>query len=200
MKYEKYYSEKSRSLGLISERFYVSGISERAEEACNEAKEEHRTDMKLSDWSKLNYFNDNWCERMLSEPPKGVLQVDIEDYDTLTIELFRKKYEKINKPLIIKNATKTWPAQKSWTFENLYREYKESKVKVGEDDEGYKIKMRFKYFLEYLIYNKDDSPLYLFESSIENHKDLNNIIKEYEVPKFFKEDFFNLVSNFKNNY
>lgn len=48
--------------------------------------------------------------------------------------------------------------------------------------------------MDYLIYNKDDSPLYLFESSIENHKDLNKIMNDYSVPKYFKEDLFELVN------
>jgi histone arginine demethylase JMJD6 len=48
--------------------------------------------------------------------------------------------------------------------------------------------------LDYLIYNKDDSPLYLFESSIENHKELKTLMKDYLVPKYFKEDLFDLVN------
>jgi histone arginine demethylase JMJD6 len=46
-----------------------------------------------------------------------------------------------------------------------------------------------------MIYNKDDSPLYLFESSIECHDQLKSIIKDYEVPKYFKEDIFRYVGN-----
>ncbi len=77
----------------------------------------------------------------------------------------------------------------------MYKRFKDSKVKVGEDDDGYKLKMKFKYFLEYMIYNKDDSPLYLFESSIENHKELKELMNDYEVPKYFKEDLLKLVFN-----
>jgi histone arginine demethylase JMJD6 len=75
----------------------------------------------------------------------------------------------------------------------LYHRFKDARVKIGEDDDGYKIKVYFKYYLEYLMYNKDDSPLYLFESSIENNKYLKDVIPEYEVPKYFKEDLFALV-------
>ncbi len=53
--------------------------------------------------------------------------------------------------------------------------------------------MKFKYFLEYLLHNEDDSPLYLFESSIESHKELRELMKDYEVPKYFKEDLFRYV-------
>jgi len=47
--------------------------------------------------------------------------------------------------------------------------------------------------MDYLLYNKDDSPLYMFESSIENHKELRNLISDYIIPKYFTEDFFELV-------
>jgi histone arginine demethylase JMJD6 len=46
-----------------------------------------------------------------------------------------------------------------------------------------------------LIYNKDDSPLYLFESSIESHDDLKSLMKDYEVPKYFREDIFRYVGS-----
>ena len=75
----------------------------------------------------------------------------------------------------------------------MYKRYKEAKVKIGEDDDGYKIKVYFKYYLEYLVYNKDDSPLYLFESSIENNKYLRELLSEYQVSEYFKEDLFGLV-------
>lgn len=53
--------------------------------------------------------------------------------------------------------------------------------------------MRIKYFFEYMVYNKDDSPLYLFESSFDNHPKLSQLLNDYSIPKYFKEDFFELV-------
>ena len=47
--------------------------------------------------------------------------------------------------------------------------------------------------MEYLIYNKDDSPLYLFESSFDNHKKTKDLANDYQPPIYFKEDLFDLV-------
>jgi len=64
---------------------------------------------------------------------------------------------------------------------------------VGEDDDGYPIRIKAKYFFEYLVNQKDDSPLYLFESSLEDRKEARKMIKHFEVPKYFQDDLFSIV-------
>ena len=41
--------------------------------------------------------------------------------------------------------------------------------KCGETDEGRRLKVTLKEYIEYAIYNRDDSPLYMFEASLEEH-------------------------------
>ena len=50
-----------------------------------------------------------------------------------------------------------------WTFRRLRRGFGNRLFKVGEDDDGYKVRVKMKYFLRYLAANRDDSPLYVFD-------------------------------------
>jgi histone arginine demethylase JMJD6 len=48
-----------------------------------------------------------------------------------------------------------------------------------------------------LVYQKDDSPLYLFESSLEEIKKAKDMISHYKVPPYFKEDIFEILGDDK---
>lgn len=50
-----------------------------------------------------------------------------------------------------------------WTLRSLRRGFGERLFKVGEDDDGYKVRVKMKHFLRYLAANRDDSPLYVFD-------------------------------------
>ena len=45
-------------------------------------------------------------------------------------------------------------------------------------------------YIEYVFYNRDDSPLYLFEANLESHTEADVMMKDYTPPKFFEEDLF----------
>jgi len=58
---------------------------------------------------------------------------------------------------------KEWPAVHRWSLDKLINDpdLAERGFKCGEDDDGYTIRMKLKYFIQYLQNNKDDSPLYI---------------------------------------
>ena len=128
-----------------------------------------RSDLWLRNWRKDNYslrdsFLDDWVNL---DKTKGLtLNIETIHYNDVSVEDFMKWFEEPSIPCIINGATDDWPALKSWNHKDLIEKYGEAKLWVGEDDKGYALWMKFADFIEYMIYNWDDSPLYLFESNI----------------------------------
>eukprot|EP00571_Detonula_confervacea_P015328 CAMPEP_0172301134 /NCGR_PEP_ID=MMETSP1058-20130122/3083_1 /TAXON_ID=83371 /ORGANISM="Detonula confervacea, Strain CCMP 353" /LENGTH=512 /DNA_ID=CAMNT_0013011149 /DNA_START=156 /DNA_END=1694 /DNA_ORIENTATION=+ len=91
--------------------------------------------------------------------------------------------------------TKEWPAVHLWKFNALSTDSDLSHcmLKCGEDDDGYTIRMKLKYFMEYLHHNRDDSPLYIFDATFDEDKYAKRILEDYTVPEYFSEDLLGLV-------
>jgi histone arginine demethylase JMJD6 len=78
-----------------------------------------------------------------------------------------------------------WPAREEWKVRNLLQKFPHGMFKIGESDSGRKLKVTLREYIEYMLYNRDDSPLYLFESSLEDHKQAHVMMRDYQPPKFF---------------
>ena len=88
-----------------------------------------------------------------------------------------------------------WVALHKWTLEALRndKELCNRYFKCGEDDNGKSIKVKLKYFLQYLHHNQDDSPLYIFDSNFDEDRVSKKLLSHYHVPSYFNEDLFHLV-------
>lgn len=130
-----------------------------------------------------------------SEQPHCGGAIDRVDINKITVEEFLERYERASRPCILTGAAEIWPANKRWRVCELLRSYGDSLFKCGESDNGRKLKVTLKEYLEYALYNRDDSPLYCFEASLEEHPQAHEMLKDYSPPAVLKEDLFtDLVS------
>eukprot|EP01066_Platyproteum_vivax_P016863 Platyproteum_vivax@DN7243_c0_g1_i2.p1 len=151
------------------------------------AKKEHRTEMAADSWAVFNYAHSNFCEKEV------VSDIPVIDWKEFTVERFIEEFERPSKPCFIKNMIDDWPATKKWNFEYLKKNYSRAAFKIGEDDSGRRIRMRLKYFMDYIERQKDDSPLYLFESCLEDNTKMCGLLQDFAVPEAFPYDFMSVL-------
>jgi histone arginine demethylase JMJD6 len=91
----------------------------------------------------------------------------------------------------------------------LLQHFGDSLFKVGEDDDGDPVRLKLKYFIRYMYSEeaaKDDSPLYIFESSFRESKTSENrltkrdLLNDYKVPSYFTEDLLKLTGSRRPPY
>eukprot|EP00127_Corallochytrium_limacisporum_P007299 Clim_evm40s246 gene=Clim_evmTU40s246 len=116
-------------------------------------------------------------------------------YSQCSPEQFRTNWEDTNQPCIVVGGFDHWPAcNGKWNPEQLMGTYSESRVKIGEDDEGYPVRLKLKYYFHYIHNQQDDSPLYVFEGNVgEDDAPLAQMRGDYKPLSYFTEDLFKYV-------
>ncbi|XP_019759354.1 bifunctional arginine demethylase and lysyl-hydroxylase PSR [Dendroctonus ponderosae] len=160
-------------------------FNSRVERRIREVKKKARPELNTNElWSQQNYadcferfhnFSDN-CPRI--------------DQTRYTEAQFISEYEAPNKPVVLSGSQIGWKATCKWTLEKLAKKYRNQKFKCGEDNEGYSVKMKMKYYIDYMLKTDDDSPLYIFDSNFGEHRRRRKLLEDYEVPLYFRDDLF----------
>lgn len=166
-------------------------ISSKCQKHIEKSKKLIRSELNPKDWNKQNFVDTNICEQLFESCNDTIERVKVKHFTTTQ---FLEKYQKGNRPVIIRNIAKKWNSRSFWEWKKFYKYFKNTKFKIGEDDDENTIRIKLKYFFEYLKKNRDDSPLYLFEKDIGDKKEYKPILKNYDVPRYFREDLFDLMS------
>uniref|UniRef100_A0A8D8LQI1 Bifunctional arginine demethylase and lysyl-hydroxylase PSR n=1 Tax=Cacopsylla melanoneura TaxID=428564 RepID=A0A8D8LQI1_9HEMI len=160
-------------------------LDSRARKRIKETKKRARPELNgKGAWYELGYADKFDTFKKVTE---NVERIHVKDY---TPDKFIEKYEKPNKPVVIKGIMENWNANYKWTLEKLGKKYRNQKFKCGEDNHGYSVKLKMKYFIDYMRTTEDDSPLYIFDSSFGEHPRRKKLLEDYEVPVYFRDDLF----------
>ena len=143
-------------------------------------------------WTKSGHAASGLVEHLRETIPATIQSIEAA---SLTEAEFADQYERGSRPVLVRGLMAEWPAVREgrWTLEALLRAHADDRFKVGEDDDGYAVYVKLKYFVRYMLETKDDSPLYVFDSSFAEREGTRSLRHDWSLPRFFTDDLFKLV-------
>lgn len=125
----------------------------KVEARIRDAKKEIKTDIAPDRaWAQMG-LADEPCLTAARAPARAHPQVPVLDGRRLDAGEFAAQFERRRTPCVLTHLADDWAAYRDgeWSLERLRARYAEARLKVGEDDEGYPVRLKFKYFCYYLF-------------------------------------------------
>lgn len=112
-------------------------------------------------------------------------------FDEMTLEEFER--HNTHRPFILTQQIRNWPALKYWTTESLLQRYADVHFRAECVD------WTLKRYVKYMQNNRDESPLYLFDSHFAQKTTTtspshSSLADDYHVPECFDEDAFKILA------
>jgi len=170
--------------------------AERFERRIGKAKRLIYPRRTAEDWRKASFASDTALAAQLEAIPDNGPRIDTRE---VSREEFVRDWEQPRRPVVIRGATESWAAGAAgdrqgrggaWSLGELLRQYGGERFKVGEDDDSYAVWLKLKYYLRYLATSRDDSPLYVFDSSFAERSGTSRLGRDYAPPHYFADDLF----------
>lgn len=165
-------------------------LSHRTRKRIREAKKKARPELSTREsWIERNHannFDTSWDK--VNDQLERIKVSEVSEKE------FIQRYEAPYIPAVIVGVQDTWNARYKWTLQRLAKKYRNQKFKCGEDNDGYSVKMKMKYYVDYLMSTDDDSPLYIFDSNFGDHIKRKKLLEDYEIPLYFRDDLFQYCS------
>ncbi|KAL1922009.1 uncharacterized protein VTP21DRAFT_10651 [Calcarisporiella thermophila] len=139
-------------------------------------------------WSRCNM---NLVNYFPPPPAFPFQQISIEDASCLTVEQFAARYDQTLTPALLQNGgVERWPAMTEWRLDKLADRLGDIPLRVANEQGGQHeyIKMTARAYIDYARDQHDETPLYVFDPAF--GEKWPHMIEEYEVPKYFREDYF----------
>ncbi|KAK4747488.1 hypothetical protein SAY87_014074 [Trapa incisa] len=114
---------------------------------------------------------------------------NVERKDGMSPEVFNRDYDG-KKPVLLKGLADTWPARTTWTIDNLLLNHGEKALRISQKSVK-KMSMKLRDYVSYMNIQHDEDPLYIFEDKF--GEIIPELLKDYDVPCLFQEDFFNVL-------
>ena len=134
-----------------------------------------KSDLDEDEWKQYGYY-----KRDIGVGEEGSFSdyiLRIHENDT-SREHFQRTFEATRTPVMIDGIVQRWPAWTQWSLENILKQYGNSRMKCGEDDDGHSIRLRVWKYLEYMKHQTDDSPVYLFEGCFDEDKKCCKLLEQ----------------------